>query len=127
MISHIVMSSDHGILHLNKNYYAPGEKIWFSGFLSQVKRFKDDTELVAKLLHVSDSNQRMVKAIKVRTKSHAFSGQMDISLQLYSGYYILALFAINEGVNTDPILSSTLYIYNPQKKKPVENISEINQ
>ncbi len=114
-------------LHLDKDYYYPGEIIWFKAYLVNATTHKPDTMSHNLFVELYDSNDESVSGKVLKLNNGFTKGDIKIPDTISDGNYMVKAFTTwMLNFNDDFIFKAPLYIENLEEENYVER-SKIRQ
>lgn len=111
--------SEKVYLHLDKPYYAAGEKIWFKAYL---QNSKSDTTDLSKILYIEliNSNKAVCRSQQLYVSQLSAFGDIALADTLAEGSYRLRAYTnYMRNIGEDYFFDKQIEIFNPKNKQKV--------
>jgi len=105
----------HGLLHINKNYFMTGEKIWIKYYSGSNHVYQETGTLFFALLKIEDNYQILREMARIKFNGIFASGYMEIDKNLQSGNYLVCVFKADDSKQNFPLIYQYIFIYNSLK------------
>ena len=108
-------------LHTDRNFYVPGEKIWFKAYLTNAATLQPETNSRYVYVELIDSNDSLVSRVMIRRQSGMYYGNLLVSENAPEGNYTLRAYTrYMENLGDDYFFKKNIRIGNldSDKKQP---------
>ena len=121
------LSPEKLYLHIDRNIFAPGETIWFKGYLEN--KSYQSVMPTSNLVYVELLGDTVVSRVMIKKGEDGFAGHMLLSEKIIPGEYILRAYTNwNQNMPAEYLFYSKIRIAdpkNPAGKEPVRKKSDL--
>lgn len=115
-------------LHMDKPYYAPGDTIWFKGYLTTGSRHQLSEQSGAAYVDLVNDENRAVKTLKLIVNSGTIAGDIILNEDVKPGNYrIRAYTRWMRNAGEDYFFNHTFTVGNPISTKAKNDIKSASQ